>query len=95
MTKIPYNGAMIQEGWVRKIEKSQSQHFYTSNGTQYRRIPYGDENPKWGESPCSNCGVVRGQLHVTDECEFEKCPKCGQSMGGHECYFDEYDDRAP
>jgi len=95
MTKIRYNGTMIEEVWARKIEQSQSQPFYTSDGVRYPRIRYGDENPRWGESPCGNCAVVRGQFHVTAECEFEKCPKCGQSMGGHTCNFEEYGDTAP
>jgi PHP family Zn ribbon phosphoesterase len=95
MTKIRYNGTMVEEAWARKIEQSQSQPFYNSDGIRYPRIRYGDENPRWGDSPCSNCAVVRGQFHVTDECEFEKCPKCGQSMGGHTCSFDEYADRTP
>jgi len=90
MGKVMYNGAVLDEAWVRKIEASQSQPSYTANGVEYARIRYGDEDPRWGETACRNCGVIRGQYHVTAECEFEKCPKCGLSMGGHTCYFDEF-----
>jgi hypothetical protein len=90
MAKIVYNGVSMDEAWVGRIKASQDQPDYTAEGVKYARIRYGDEDPRWGETPCRNCGVVKGQFHVTAECEFEKCPKCGESIGGHICRFDEY-----
>ena len=30
----------------------------------------------WGENPCHDCDVVRGELHL-DGCDVEVCPGCG------------------
>jgi hypothetical protein len=93
--KVIYNGASMKASWARRIEQSQARTYYTDEGITYPRIRYGDDDPRWGESPCSYCLVARGQFHVTAECEYEKCPKCGLSMGGHTCVFDEFSDQPP
>jgi len=97
MAKVTYNGVSMDEAWARKIAESQEQPHYTAEGVRYPRIRYGDEDPRWGQTPCNNCAVVKGQFHVTAECEFEKCPKCGLSIGGHTCHFDEFgaEEKAP
>ena len=80
----------MRDAWALRIEESQRQTHLTADGVRYPRIRYGDDNPRWGASPCHNCKVIKGQFHVTAECEFETCPKCGGSMSGHTCWFDEY-----
>jgi len=90
MAKVTYNGVSMDEAWAGKIAESQEQPYYTAQGVRYPRIRYGDEDPRWGQTPCHNCLAVKGQFHVTAECEFEKCPKCGLSIGGHTCHFDEF-----
>jgi hypothetical protein len=74
--------------WQNKIELAQTLTHYTSDGIKYPRIPYGQEDARWGEIPCNDCGVTRGQFHVP-ECEYELCPKCRKAMSGHLCRFDE------
>jgi hypothetical protein len=89
MPKVTHNGIEMDAGWARRIEESQGQPAYTADGIKYPRVRYGDENPARGEKPCSFCAAIRGQFHVTAACEFERCPKCGESLGGHTCTFDE------
>lgn len=97
MAPTLYNRGSMNAAWAKKIEHSQQQPFYTEGGTRHSRIRYGDEDPSWGQAPCTNCAVVRGQFHVTAECGFETCPKCGGSIGGHTCSFEEFvsDDMRP
>lgn len=66
--------------WPAKIRRAQAVPVYTRGGVTLPRIPFGQENPEWGEIPCRDCGVVRGELHVP-ACEYETCPFCGQSFG--------------
>jgi len=48
----------------------------------------------WGERPCHDCGVVKGQFHVLAACDSELCPKCEKAMSAHTCLFDEFGDVA-
>ncbi len=86
--KIIYNGVEMVEGWLARIEASQRQPYYTIGGRSYLRIRFGDDDPRWGERPCRDCGVLKGQFHVMN-CEYEKCPACGNAIGGHTCRIDE------
>jgi hypothetical protein len=97
MPKVTYNGVAMDEAWSRRIVESQKQSHYTAGGVAYPRIRYGSETAApGGQSPCGNCFVIKGQFHVTSECEFEQCPKCSRSIGGHTCLFDEFgDDEEP
>ena len=91
MRKVSYRGVLMAPGWPEKIAVSQSQRHYTCGGVPYPRIPYGSENPKWGANPCRDCGVLRGELHVFAECEYEACPVCGGSqIGSCGCDIEEF-----
>jgi len=44
---------------------------------------------RWKEnikSPCHDCTVVVGELHL-DGCDYEACPRCGGQYLGCECHF--------
>ena len=72
-----------------RLRNAQHVTAYTENDVSYPRIRYGDEDPRWGEIPCRDCGTTKGLFHGLD-CEYERCPKCGDgSGGGHACEFDE------
>ena len=92
---VRYNGVEMAEVWPARIEASQNVPHYTEKGIKYPRIRYGDDDPRWDESPCHDCGVVKGQLHVVGGCEHEKCPECGVFFSEyHQCQFDELRDQA-
>lgn len=83
--------------WVRRLEESQRIAHLTDRGTKYARVRFGEENPEWGERPCA-CGATKGQYHVLGECEYERCPKCGNMFSeGHrfDCHFVEIDGELP
>jgi hypothetical protein len=82
MRRITYRGALMAPGWPEKIVASQSQRHYTCGAVRYARIPYGTENPEWGATPCRDCGVTKGELHVFAQCEYESCPVCHASQIG-------------
>ena len=93
MKTISYRGVRMTPGWPERITASQSQRHYTSRGVSYARVPYGSEAPGWGDRPCRDCGVVKGELHVFAECEYEACPLCGATqVGSCDCDFDEFSD---
>jgi hypothetical protein len=86
---IIYNGVKMTEDWPGKIESSQKQPHYTVAGRIYPRVRFGDEDPRWGDRPCRDCGVLKGQFHVIG-CEYERCPVCAESFaGGCTCDIDE------
>jgi len=64
------------------LAESQALLHYTSSGTRYCRIAYGDDNPRWGEIPCRGCGATKGQLHTAGDCQYEHCPVCRASQLG-------------
>jgi hypothetical protein len=55
-----YNGVKMVADWPAKIKAAQQITNYTSTGRKYSRIRYGEDNSKWGERPCRDCGVIKG-----------------------------------
>src|SRR5262245_33114307 len=79
---VVHHGVKMTEDWPEKIQAAQSLTHYTIAGRKHPRIRFGDEgHPGWGEKPCLDCGVLKGQFHVPD-CEYEKCPACGEGRAG-------------
>ena len=76
---VLHRSVTMQPGWPEQLAGAQRLRTYTRLGESRNRIPYGSENPAWGESPCSGCGAVKGELHVP-ECEYESCPFCNTSF---------------
>lgn len=79
---VEYNGVMIASFWPKQIERAQHDPVYLVT-TPYERVRYGDEKRMCGStrklrrvSPCHDCAVLPGQLHVPG-CDMEECPACG------------------
>jgi hypothetical protein len=72
---VTYRGASVTADWPERIAAAQALTHYSSDGRPYARIPFGSEDPRWGERPCRDCAVIRGELHVPN-CEYEHCPVC-------------------
>ena len=68
---------MTRETWEAKRAEAQLEPIVTLSGSDYKRIPYGNEvaHPK---PTCRDCGVAIGQLHVYLECCVERCPRCSK-----------------
>lgn len=64
-------------------------HYVTLDGRRLPRIAYGDEPDDWGADrhPCRDCGVVKGEYHVSPICEVERCPSCGGQVASCFCDF--------
>lgn len=88
--RIIHNGVKMTEDWPAKIEAAQSLTQYTIAGQKYSRIPFGEEGHSgWGQKPCLDCAVLKGQFHVPD-CEYEMCPSCRKGFAeGCRCNIEE------
>ena len=87
----------MTDAWKRRIGDAQGLTVYTVKGKPHSRIRFGDEQAGWGDAPCNGCGVSRGQFHVPD-CEYEKCPVCGEltaAASGHTCEIEELKEIEP
>jgi hypothetical protein len=87
---VMYNGVRMAKEWPAKIEESQKQLTYVINGKEHSRIRYGDEEEDWGadKQACHDCGVIKGQFHVAQLCDVERCPTCGCQAIGCDCHYD-------
>ena len=90
---VIHNGVKMSADWPDKIAAAQTLTHYTIGGQRIARIHFGDDDPRWGQKPCLDCGVLKGQLHVPD-CEYEKCPGCGEKRAGG-CFCDTEELREP
>ena len=90
---ILYNGREMTPDWPAKIRAAQRRRTFRAAGVSYPRIPYGHEQcwdaAVWPPpTPCRDCGVLLGQLHVPGCC-LEACPACPDtqriSCEVHEC----------
>jgi len=86
---VIHNGVKVSADWPAKVDAAQALTHYTIGGQKLARIRLGDDDPRWGEKPCLGCAVLKGQFHVPN-CEYEKCPACGQiRAGGCSCDTEE------
>ena len=75
---VTYNGKLVMKSWPAKIVEAQNETVIELHGEEYELLPYGTE-PLWemsaDRSPCGDCAVTKGQLHVSG-CDVEACPRC-------------------
>ena len=71
----------MSKGWPEEIEKAQSEPMVKIGGKLWKRLPYGSKssNGVSAASPCHDCRVTDGQLHVFG-CDVETCPACGEKL---------------
>jgi hypothetical protein len=94
MTKlIEHRGVPMTLDWPERIAEAQRETHVTSGGVSFARIPYGADDPRWGELPCRQCGVIKGELHVPD-CQYDHCPVCGE-FGYCKCWIDGKSEKRP
>jgi hypothetical protein len=87
--RVLYNGVSMIPEWPAFIEAAQSITHYEIGGRQLPRIRYGDEADDWGADhrPCHDCGVIKGQYHVGQSCDVERCPSCGGQVISCDCDY--------
>src|SRR5687767_5810608 len=99
--QIIYNGVPMAPERPAKIEAAQGSTTYKINGKLFDRIRYGDEPglfilvASWivflirlGRfPPCHDCGVLKGQYHVVQMCDMERCPRCGGQVISCDCEY--------
>ncbi len=75
--EVEYNGVTMAKGWPEQIVAAQKRKTIRIRGTRKLRVRYGSEQ-NWDHdftTPCPDCAVIHGQLHVPD-CDSEQCPGC-------------------
>ena len=80
-----YNFAMARK-MPGEIKRAQTLTHYPLDGEVFARIRYGDECFGWraGTTPCYDCGVTKGQLHIPS-CDVEECPNCHTQLLSCDC----------
>ena len=88
---VVYRGVSMAEGWPEKIIAAQRIVSIRHKGRDLPRVRYGDEKSDWGAetTPCHDCGVLKGDLHVPS-CDVEECPVCGRQLISCDCEFENY-----
>lgn len=86
---VHFNGIEMALDWPTQIAHAQRQRTCLLDGKRWPRIPYGQE-PCWEwdtppTTPCRDCGVLPGQLHVA-VCCIEQCPSAGHDTQRVSCY---------
>lgn len=75
-----YNGVKVVKGWGKEIEFAQTRPQTKINGIIIDRVLFGNESSNLEtDTVCSDCAVLKGQLHVMG-CNNEQCPICGGSF---------------
>lgn len=93
---ITYNEHEMYNGNPKLIVRYQRMtHLLLKSGRPYARIAHGYEpgltkalEPNYAETPCPDCGVLKGQLHVYG-CEWEECPRRHHQLLGCGCSWTE------
>ena len=87
---VTYNGVRMAAEWPKQIEEAQLKPFYVINGKPIERIRYGDESDDWGadRQPCNDCAVKKGQYHVPNMCDAERCPVCDEQALCCDCHYE-------
>lgn len=78
---VTYNGVDVIKTWPAEIVAAQDLVDIEIEGQIFQRVAYGQEpfwaeaSPGYASSPCHDCAIVAGQLHVPG-CDAEQCPRC-------------------
>jgi HEPN domain-containing protein len=88
---VLYNGVEMHRENPQDIVAAQKIPFFEESGKKYARYKYGEESrwlalgSEYSETPCHDCGVVKGQFHA-ERCDVEQCPKCDRQLLGCGCF---------
>ena len=75
---VAYNGVEVLRTWPSAIVTAQEETRIELHGAEYDVLEYGVEpgfELSAGTTPCHDCAVIKGQLHVAG-CDVEACPRC-------------------
>jgi hypothetical protein len=87
---VVYRGYPMVARWPARLLRAQFLTTLGIEGERYRRIPYGSESygselpEDHADSPCHDCAVVKGELHVPT-CDMEECPRCLEQLFSCTC----------